>query len=111
MKNISLCSYIKHVAAALISFLHKSLLICSLYFFVSCSGNLGKSNYQIKGKLSNSKGETISLVDVNSSQVKTLDSVKVNEKGEFVFTKKVPEKGFYIIQIIPSNYATIIADS
>jgi len=78
--------------------------------FCSC-GNNEPSDYQVKGKLTNSSGEFVSLVDVNSSKGKTIDSVKADEDGKFVFITKVPEKGFYSIQISPSNYATIIADS
>ena len=48
---------------------------------------------------------------MNSAQAKTIDSVKVDENGEFVFTKKVPEKGFYSIQISSSNFTTVITDS
>ncbi len=81
----------------------------ALIFLYSCSGS--KSDYQVKGKLSNSSGEVISLVDVSTREMKVIDSVKVNEEGEFVFTKKVPVKGFYSLQTSPSNYATIIADS
>lgn len=93
-----------------------NLLFPFCYFFVllflfSCSGNPQDSEYQIKGKLTNSSGEYISLMNVNSSEMKTIDSVKVDENGEFIFTKKVSEKGFYSIQISSSNYATIIADS
>lgn len=77
----------------------------------SACGNKGDDNFQVKGKLLNSSGEIITLVNVNSSKAETIDSVKVDEKGEFVFTKKVPEKGFYSIQISSSNFTTIIADS
>ncbi|TAL62614.1 MAG: redoxin domain-containing protein [Bacteroidetes bacterium] len=79
----------------------------SLY---SC-GNIENENFQVKGKLSNSKGEFVTLVNENSSEVKTIDSVQMNERGEFIFTKKVPEKGFYSIRISSSNFTTIIADS
>ena len=82
-----------------------------LWFLVSACDNKAPSDFQLKGKIAGSNGEFISLVDINSSAVKTIDSIKVDENGEFVFTKKVPNKGFYNIQISPSNYATIIADS
>ncbi|MFI5163622.1 MAG: redoxin domain-containing protein [Bacteroidia bacterium] len=87
------------------------LASCFWLLFSSCGNNKNNTNFQIKGKLTNSSGEIIMLVDVNSPQVKTIDSVKVNEDGEFIFTKKVPDKGFYTIQISTTNYATIIADS
>jgi len=111
MKNILLCSDRKHATNLLISYFSRYVLIFSIYLFTSCSGSYQNSNSKIQGKLSNSSGEIVSLVDVNSSQVKTIDSVKVDEKGQFTFKKNVPEKGFYIIQISTSNYATIIADS
>jgi len=89
-----------------------SFLLCiSVTLIISC-GNKGKNEkFQVKGKLSNSSGEFISLVNVNTAKMTTIDSVKIDEKGEFIFTKKVPEKGFYNIQISPANYTTIIADS
>ncbi|MBI3501435.1 MAG: AhpC/TSA family protein [Bacteroidetes bacterium] len=86
-------------------------LLFGFLFLVSCGGNKEISDYQVEGKLSNSKKDTIRLVDVNSSQMKVIDSAIVNEKGEFYFTKKVPEKGFYSIQVSGTNNVTIIADS
>ncbi len=82
-----------------------------LFIAFGCGNPKEAANFQIKGKLSNSKGEFVSLINVNSREIKTIDSVKVDENGEFVFIKKVPEKGFYSIQISPSNFATVIADS
>lgn len=88
-----------------------TLASCLLFIVYSCGNNKGNDKFQLKGKLTNSNGEYISLVDVNSAQAKIIDSVKINNKGEFIFTKKVPVKGFYNLQIIPSNYATLVADS
>ena len=81
------------------------------FLFYGCGSFRSNENYQVKGKLKNANGETVSLVDVNSNEMKVIDSVKVDENGEFIFTKKVPEKGFYSIQTSSSNFATIIADS
>ncbi|MBI4946589.1 MAG: AhpC/TSA family protein [Bacteroidetes bacterium] len=108
-KNYYSATFRKNIYVPVFGFF-LAVLMC-WFLFSSCGGNKANGNFQVKGKLSNSKGEYISLVDVNSSQIKTLDSVQVNEKGEFIFTNKVPAKGFYILQIAPSNYATIIADS
>lgn len=82
-----------------------------LIFLYSCSGNTETTDYQIKGKLSNSSGEMMALIDMNTNQPKTIDSVIINENGEFVFTKKVSQKGFYNIQFSASNFATLILDS
>lgn len=87
------------------------LLVSYFLFLIYSCGNSGPADYQIKGKLTNSAGEFVSLIDVNSNQQKVIDSVKVNEKGEFYITKKVSEKGFYTIQTSSSNFATLIIDS
>ncbi len=85
--------------------LFTSAIICLNLF--SCKSE--PKDFQIKGKLSNSSGETVSLLDMNSQNI--IDSVKVNGEGEFFITKKVPEKGFYILQTSPSNFAALILDS
>jgi PBP1b-binding outer membrane lipoprotein LpoB len=89
-----------------------SVLLLSLITLLMFScGNNANENYQVKGNLSNSAGEYIKLVNVNTAKATTIDSVQIDENGEFIFTKKVPEKGFYSIQISSSNFTTIIADS
>lgn len=87
-------------------------MLATLSFIIySCSGTAEISDYQIKGKLTNSSGETVELIDMNSNQPKTIDSATISENGEFVFTNKVSEKGFYSVQLSPSNFATLILDS
>ena len=86
-------------------------LASGFWLLVNSCGNNESSDYQLKGKLTNSKGDTVRLVNVNSSETKTIDSAIVNEEGEFLFMKKVPEKGFYSIQTSPSNLLTLILDS
>ena len=81
------------------------------FLLAACESNNNNKIFQLKGKIANSSGGFISLVDVNSSPAKTIDSVEINKHGEFVFIKKVSEKGFYNLQLSSSNYATIIADS
>ena len=85
--------------------------VTTVSLILSSCGNSEPKDYQIKGKFSNSAGDTVKLVDVNSNQGKTIDSVKVNEKGEFYFTKKVPQKGFYTLQTSHNSFATLIIDS
>lgn len=87
-------------------------LFAAGYVLLSAScGNKADENFQVSGKLSNSSGEYIKLVNVNTAEAKTIDSVLINDDGEFIITKKVPEKGYYSIQISPSNFTTIITDS
>ncbi|HEY4797601.1 MAG TPA: TlpA disulfide reductase family protein [Bacteroidia bacterium] len=90
---------------------HGLLFFISVFPYYGCGNKIEQSNYQVKGRLANSSKELIYLVDINSSALKNLDSVYADEKGEFAFTKKVPEIGFYSIQISSSNFATVVLDS
>lgn len=89
----------------------KLSLILSLLFLISCSQKPSSTDFQIKGKLNNGNNKLITLVDLNARTPKVIDSVQTDKNGEFLFTQKVPTKGFYNIEVSASNYATIIADS
>ena len=98
-----------------IKYFFRIALWCTIFY--SCGNNEIK-NYQLKGKLANGQGVTMLLMDVNSRQVKLVDSAAVDKNGEFYFTKKVPEKGFYNVQLSQANmqsghssFATIVIDS
>ncbi len=92
---------------------HLWKLFFCITIIASCSNSSagGKKKAQVKGKLTNSAGELIMLVDVNTRDFKILDSAKIDPKGEFAFYKKVPDKGFYNIKINDQNFCTVILDS
>lgn len=87
------------------------IITVTIWLYFNGCRTENNSDFQVKGKLANSKGETLIMIDVSSREEKIIDSAKVNKNGEFIFRKKVPSKGFYSIQISNTNFATIVADS
>jgi thiol-disulfide isomerase/thioredoxin len=69
-------------------------------------------NVLITGKLSNSKGDTLFLVDVSKSEFKVLDSVITGDDGSFDFHPTLLYKGFYNIDVGKSSqqFAVLIVE-
>lgn len=73
------------------------------------SGN--NSGFEIKGNLSNSKGEAIYLEKLSQTGVTSVDSTTIDEKGEFKMNQYSPSVGFYRLRISNSNFAMMVLDS
>lgn len=90
-----------------------TLLALATIALYSCnnseSGN--NSGFEIKGTLSNSKGEAIYLEKLSQSGVTSVDSATIDEKGEFKMNQYSPSVGFYRLRISNSNFAMMVLDS
>jgi thiol-disulfide isomerase/thioredoxin len=76
------------------------LLLIPAAFFSSCGGENKKSgNTFISGKLSNCKGDTLYIVDVNKPEFTVMDSTIANEDGTFEFHTNIAMKGFYNLNV------------
>ncbi len=75
----------------------------------SNSGNT--SGFEIKGNLSNAKGESIYLEKLAQSGVTAVDSAVIDEKGDFLINHYSPGVGFYRLKINNSNFAMLVLDS
>lgn len=84
-----------------------SLALISLY---ACNDST-TSSFEIKGTLSNSKGESIYLEKLEQKGTTAVDSAVINDKGEFLMNHFSPIVGFYRIRISPSNFAMLVLDS
>jgi len=93
----------------------KKIIIFALAGFAmySCSnsGSNNSSGFEIKGNLSNSKGESIYLEKLSQTGVVAVDSATINEKGEFVMNHYSPSIGFYRLRLTESNFAMLVLDS
>ncbi len=93
----------------------KKIIFFALASFVmyacSNSGSNNPSGFEIKGKLSNSKGESIYLEKLSQTGVAAVDSATINEEGEFVMNHYSPSIGFYRLRINESNFAMLVLDS
>lgn len=89
------------------------LLALTAITFYSCSdSNSGNSSgFEIKGNLSNSKGESIYLEKLSQQGVVAVDSTSIDEKGEFTLNHYSPSLGFYRLRIAESNFAMMVLDS
>lgn len=77
----------------------------------STSNSENTTGFEIKGNLSNSKGESIYLEKLSQQGVAAIDSAVIDEKGEFLINHVSPKVGFYRLRISNSNFAMLVLDS
>lgn len=88
----------------------KSLtLTLPLAFLLAC--NSEPKGFELKGKLDNSHGEMVFLELMSTDGIKTVDSVTLDDKGEFLMTPYMADIGFYRLKISRKNFATFIFDA
>jgi thiol-disulfide isomerase/thioredoxin len=92
--------------------MQKILISLSVILLLSfCDGNKKNSSFQLKGTLSDSKAETLYLEKLGSTKQVIIDSVILDEKGNFEFTNYTPKIGFYRIKTNDKNFAMLVLDS
>ena len=81
--------------------------------FNACGGGHKKTNttFQLKGTLTDSKGETLYLEKLASQTPLRVDSCVLDEKGNFSFDNYVPTLGFYRIKLSDQNFGMLVMDS
>ena len=92
--------------------MQKILISLSVILLLSfCDGNKKNSSFQLKGTLSDSKAETLYLEKLGSSKQVIIDSIILDENGNFEFTNYTPKIGFYRIKTNDKNFAMLVLDS
>ncbi len=88
-------------------------IVLPVILLAACSNTnpQSKSGFELKGKLSNAHGETVYLELMEPTGLKGIDTVVLDEKGEFTMTPDIKEPGFYRLQISDKNFATLIFDA
>ncbi len=88
----------------------KNILVAlPIVLLAACSNKNPEKNFELKVRLRNSHGETLYLEQMTTRSVNVIDTVKLNEKGEFTIkTDKVKEIGFYRLKTTNSNFTTFI---
>lgn len=91
------------------------ILFSVIAIFASCGSNKEQktriSGFELKGKLANANGELLYLDEMTAQGIRVLDSVALNENGEFDFLNANPSLGFYRIRISDANFAMLVLDS
>jgi thiol-disulfide isomerase/thioredoxin len=80
---------------------------------VACSNasSTASGDLELKGKLSNSHGESVYLEQLSPEAIKPVDTATIDENGEFTIHAAVSEAGFYRLRITDKNFATLILDA
>ncbi|MFA5782161.1 MAG: TlpA disulfide reductase family protein [Bacteroidales bacterium] len=76
---------------------------------MGCGGNKADENsFVIKGKLTDTKKDSIYLKELTVKEMVSIDSSVVSEEGEFYFKVKPKEIGFYILKLKKNNFLTLL---
>jgi thiol-disulfide isomerase/thioredoxin len=81
------------------------LYLCIVLVFAGCKN----TTVTISGTLLNPvKGEYIFLDELKSNELKTVDSIKVSEKGTFNLKKEIKSPAFYLLKINEKDFLTML---
>jgi peroxiredoxin len=90
------------------------LLIALIALCGFVGGGCGNNNKQpedifvIHGKLKNTNGEKIVLVQMKTDSLKPIDSMKIDDNGEFRFSYKPNDICFYMLKLGEDNFITLL---
>jgi len=82
------------------------IVLAVILSFTACSTE--KTGYKLDGTLSNSNGEIVRLLVMKENNLEPLDSVKVNESGQFSFSGNLESPNFFMLTSGQMNYITLI---
>ncbi len=89
-----------------------TLLFSSLALLSAClDSNSSEEGFELTGKFTNTKGETVIFEQMSPDGLKALDTAVIDENGEIKINATIPEKGFYRLRISDRNFATFIFDT
>lgn len=74
----------------------------------SDSTSTANANFELSGKLGNAHGDTLILERMSTDGLKGVDTVALDENGEFKMSLEIPEIGFYRLKTSDRNFATFI---
>jgi len=84
------------------------ILLAIVLLTVSCGK---KSNYTISGKIEGGAGKTVYLNHLLTTSQIPVDSVKLDEAGQFKLKGKAGGPSFYLLMLSNTNFVTLLLDS
>lgn len=87
------------------------LTALALVLYACDSSKKTNSTFELKGTLTDSKGETLYLEKLASQTPLKVDSCVLDENGNFSFENYVPTLGFYRIKLSEQNFGMLVIDS
>lgn len=82
----------------ILSLMKVTLLSTFIFIFFSCNSIKGEE-FVINGTIKNTKSKFIFLEKLSHSSIFLVDSVKINDKGNFIFKANIDQIGFYRITL------------
>ena len=89
----------------------KSLLVSALLFVALFACNTPSNEFLVKGKLENGTGKIIIQSEYTSTDLVPVDSVTIDNKGEFKLKGNTPYPKFFMLRTSPTDFVTLIIDS
>lgn len=97
-------------------FNHKSVIFSLLLFVISACNdmndtNKGKNEFSIKGSISFASENTLYLQQIVGNNLKKIDSISLKDKKEFELKGKLPEVGFYRLELKDKGATIFVLDN
>lgn len=88
-----------------------SISFISVLFLMAC-GQKGPQSDEviISGQIQQATDQTLYIEELTTDNLIAVDSVKLNEKGKFIFRFKIKEPGFYILKFSRANFITLLLE-
>jgi peroxiredoxin len=87
------------------------LIFSSVLLLLACAKEGNKNGYQISGKIKNKQDAYVYLQELTLDDAKTIDSIKTDQEGQFVFEGVLQNPGFYRINIYNKQALTLVLDN
>jgi hypothetical protein len=84
------------------------LLLVVCIVAVSCQNN--KESFTIEGVLKGGEGKYVVIEEITPTEIIFIDSVKLDDKGEFKFKYKMPYKSFYNVVVSQEDFIMLLPD-
>jgi hypothetical protein len=91
--------------------MRRKLLVIFIFWTVILSGCHKGEKYEIKGKITNAQDKKVYLEELMVASVRPIDSVKLNNNGEFTFRQHIGMPTFYLLKLSENNFITLLIDS
>jgi hypothetical protein len=89
----------------------RKLLIIFIISTVILAGCTKGEKFEIRGKITNAQDKKVYLEELMVASVRPIDSVKLNNNGEFTFMQHIGMPTFYLLKLSENNFITLLIDS
>lgn len=91
--------------------MYRSIICVAGMLVLASCGTGKKGGFELKGKFTNTKGETLYLEKLSGQQPVVVDSAVIDENGAFEFGNYTPGIGFYRVKANMQSFAMLVLDS